>query len=179
MPTSSEWMSNHDHKEDTAGREAPGATDGEKPSKVQSPWTAAARNKAAGQGAEGSVEGARNPEGAAKPGEVSPAARELGASRSSNVVSLHLLVRRRAERLQGGGSTRESAPADRDKITVSDDGDPGKTPDVRARAREEDASYATRHPDDSTARASASEGRGGGIEPMRYEVAGAETLKSA
>jgi hypothetical protein len=32
---------------------------------------------------------------------------------------------------------------------------------------------------DSTARANASEGRGGGIEPVRYEVDEAETLQNA
>lgn len=32
------------------------------------------------------------------------------------------------------------------------------------------------HPDDSTARASVSQGRGGDIQPMGYEVIGAETL---
>lgn len=35
------------------------------------------------------------------------------------------------------------------------------------------------HLDDSTARASESEGRGGGIEPMRYEVVEADTLETA
>jgi len=36
--------------------------------------------------------------------------------------------------------------------------------------------YPLHHPDDSTARASASKGRGGGTKPMKYEVDGAETL---
>lgn len=105
------------HKEDAAGREAPGATGGEKPSKVGSPRTAAARNKAAGQGAEGSVEGARNPGDAAKPEEASPAARgrepERGvAAPAENVEG--------PEDSEGGEPQRESAAVERDKAEASD-----------------------------------------------------------
>jgi len=63
--------------EDAASREAPGATGGEKPPKGRK---AHGRHRhetrPEKQVAEGSVEGARNPEGAAKPSEVSSVAEE-------------------------------------------------------------------------------------------------------
>jgi len=56
----------------------------------------------------------------------------------------------------------------------------GKTPNVRARTGEEDARFTTSHHlGDSTAGASASKGRGGDIEPVRYEVIEADTLEAA
>ena len=64
-------------KEDAASREAPGATDGEKPSKgLKAQGRHRHETRLEKQVAEGSVEGVRNPEGAAKPGEVSPVAKE-------------------------------------------------------------------------------------------------------
>lgn len=78
MPTSSKSRPRKrgNDKEDTGGREAAGATTGEKPSKGGSPRTVPARNKAGRQIAEESVEGVRNPEDAAKLGRETQRARE-------------------------------------------------------------------------------------------------------
>lgn len=74
------------------GREVRAATGGGKPLKTTSPRVSPARNKAGRIVAEQSVKGLRKPEGAAQPGEASPA----------QVAARHL-ERRRAPKPQGGG----------------------------------------------------------------------------
>jgi len=55
-------------KEDTGSREALGATDGEKPPKGRKPMDGTGMKQGRKAAAEESVEGVRNPEGAAEPG---------------------------------------------------------------------------------------------------------------
>jgi len=57
-----------DGKEDTEGREARGATGGEKPPKARKPMDGTGTKQGREADAEGSVEGVRNSEDAAEPG---------------------------------------------------------------------------------------------------------------